>query len=763
MRETHFQTRSGQTEGVQYQRPFSVTWRLAYVVSIASAIFSTRAFWWPGNHVVSYDGATYSGPNTEVSLRAIRDWRIPFLNEFIFGTVPHLGNHAVAVLYPPRLIALIFGSSFGHGLIVVGHVLLIGMGMVALAKRLGVSPLGGAVSGAVVVLVGSTQTKTVQFEQIQPIAWLPVLLLALHVCVAERHRWRSVGALAIVATATLLSGHPQLILEVVIVAVAFTAGLVLKYRTGVLRLVVAAMLAGAMALPQLLATVDAQRTASLDEGRSFDDLGNGMYVLQVRKAAQALFGTVTGGDPAAFSGAFEAIGWFGVVAMMIGVFGIGSSVSNPKSRWWGLSLGAIMLLGVVWSLGPRTPLFSIAYRILPGFDLGRVSVRWLAIVGILLALFVGVGIDAAKNLQSRQVRRAMLVVIAVGLAAIGFGPITAGSRLAGVIWLITALGVLMATIVVNPRHVRQVLGVFVVIELAVLSLSAIPNRITMASAVGASPSPAIGELMSMATDGGYVVALTPDAGPHDELVRGLRPNSNSWFGLRSLDGYDGGVQVTQAWTEMLSAFSETPALDLPLRNSLSAPVPTKQLARFGVRWMVLSNDRSPTEWVPDWRGPVASDDSYTVWENPYWLGDSVAWFATQPPSAEATSALRTDYQQVSETAIADVDLSCSAQCSPHKVELSRLTAEHIVITADVDKPALISAHVQALEGWTATVDGRPSEIAEVDGLYLGVVVPQGSHIIEFRYQPAWWWPSVIVALGGAVISITMISRRRLTS
>ena len=113
-------------------------------------------------------------------MAALRQWRIPFLNEFIFGTVPHLGNHAVGVLYPPRLIALLFGSSLGHGLIVVGHMLMLGLGMVALSRRLGLSALGGAIAGVVVVLIGSTQTKTVQFEQIQPLAWLPLLLLALH-------------------------------------------------------------------------------------------------------------------------------------------------------------------------------------------------------------------------------------------------------------------------------------------------------------------------------------------------------------------------------------------------------------------------------------------------------------------------------------------------------------------------------------------------------------------------------------------------------
>lgn len=740
-----------------------MTWRFAQFAAAVAAILSTRAFWWPGNHVVSYDGATYSGPNTEVSLQAIREWRIPFLNEFIFGTAPHLGNHAVGVLYPPRLVALIFGSSYGHGLIVVGHMLLLGLGMVALAKRVGLSPLGGAVAGVVVILAGSTQTKTVQFEQIQPIAWLPVLLVALHACVTARRGWREVGLLALAATATLLSGHPQLILEVVVVAALFTFGLMLRYRTGVLRLVVAAVLAAAMALPQLLATVDARRAASLDAGRSFDDLGNGMYVLQIRKAAQALFGTMTGGDPAAFSGAFEAIGWFGVAAVMMGLFGIVTSVKDPSHRWWGLSLSVVMALGLIWSFGPRTPMFTVAYRLLPGFDLGRVSVRWLAIVGILLALFVGAGVDAAKRLRSRRAQQAGAAAIGLAVLAIAAGPITSGTRTAGVLWLVTALIVMLIPVVVTSKHIGRVLAVVVVVELAVLSLSAIPNRITMDSAVGRSPSPAIAELMSRASGGGYVVALTPDAGPHDELVRGLRPNSNTWFGLRSLDGYDGGVQVTQNWAEMLYAFSATPAIDLPLRNSLAAPVPTEQLARFGVRWMVLSNDRMATEWIPDWEGPIASDDHYSVWENPLWVGDAVAWFATQPSTAEVMETLRTDFTSIADRAFAETKLECVDGCAPQSVDSTRLTAEHIVATVEIAQPALISTHVQAFDGWNVTVNGLPADIEVVDGVFLGVAVAEGSHVIEFRYQPSWWWPAVIVAIGALTTAVVLVSRRRITS
>ena len=95
-----------------------------FLIVAAVGVWLSRSFWLPGGYVVGFDTYAYSGPNVVVNERAWSQWRLPILNDLIFGGVPHLGNPQAGALYPPQLLTLVIGTNRAMGIIVATHVVL---------------------------------------------------------------------------------------------------------------------------------------------------------------------------------------------------------------------------------------------------------------------------------------------------------------------------------------------------------------------------------------------------------------------------------------------------------------------------------------------------------------------------------------------------------------------------------------------------------------------------------------------------------------
>ncbi len=240
---------------------------------------------------------------------------------------------------------------------------------------------------------------------------------------------------------------------------------------------------------------------------------------------------------------------------------------------------------------------------------------------------------------------------------------------------------------------------------------------------------------------------------------GLRPNANALHGISSIDGYDGGVQITQRWADALRRFQPEPPTELPLRNSLTLPIEPAPLARLGVRYILLDLARQASDFVPDWSGPVAADDLFEVWENPAWLGDAVAW-SSSVVSDDPAALLRTDPAGVAQTAlVADPSaaLDCVDDCEPVGLDVRRPRPERIEVSVDVDRPTVVSVAQQALPGWTMTVDGVGADIVEVDGIFLGAVIPPGEHDIVFTYNSPWLGATLVLSLLAIAATLALVA------
>ena len=172
-----------------------------------------------------------------------------------------------------------------------------------------------------------------------------------------------------------------------------------------------------------------------------------------------------------------------------------------------------------------------------------------------VALGVGWGVDAlAESWTKRSVLPivvgAGLLALALGLGAIGTSDLP--DRWTVMSWLAVAAIVVAALLVALRADGSAVTAMLVVaviaFELAALARYSVIDETTTSTAFD-DRSPGVGA--ELRDRPGLTIAFTNDEfADIGYLVAGFRPNTNALAEVRSLDGYDGGVQVTDRFVAL---------------------------------------------------------------------------------------------------------------------------------------------------------------------------------------------------------------------
>jgi hypothetical protein len=87
--------------------------------------------------------------------------------------------------------------------------------------------------------------------------------------------------------------------------------------------------------------------------------------------------------------------------------------------------------------------------------------------------------------------------------------------------------------------------------------------------------------------------------------------------------------------------------------------------------------------------------------------------------------------------------------------------EHVEVRVESDRAALLVLNDMVAAGWSATLDGRPTEIFPANYLARGVQVPAGVHVVAFRYRtPLLVEGWLVLAAGGLALALWAVRRRR---
>ncbi len=374
---------------------------LAALLILAMTLLFFHQLVFSGKILARGDTFQYFYPYWDARNDAFRAGRLPLWTPDLFMGAPLLANPQLGVFYPLNWLTAPFRAPAAIALSIILHAALAAAGTVCLYRQ-AVSKqwIPALAAGAVYAFGGAVSAHIEQINQLQGLAWMPLLFLLVHRLLAGPSPRRDALLLALAWALQIFSGHTQTVfisgIGLAVYALGFCAcnggprASLRRLLLALLPLALSFLGALVLALPQLLPSLEQLQLSNRSGGLSAQAAT--AFSLSPALLGRALLPSY---DGQLFS---EYIASPGVIGLGLALWGMLSTRENQRHRVWIL----LALVGMALALGRYNPLYLLLAE-LPGFNLFRVPARFLALFSLGMALLAGMGLQAlSPPLPSRK-------------------------------------------------------------------------------------------------------------------------------------------------------------------------------------------------------------------------------------------------------------------------------------------------------------------------------------------------------------------------
>ncbi len=688
------------------------------------------------------------------------------------------------VTYPVAWAIALVDPLLGADLLLLFHILLAGVGVLLLARRLGASALGSFFGAAALMTSGYMASMIVSGTILLPLGWMPLVAwAALGIAeVEERRDYVGRGlAFAAVLAGTVASGNPAGVNSVVLAAamVALTA----RHRRSALAVlagagVLAALMGAASVLVALQTLSDSPRAGGFSLAQSGawsmhplrlleliwpHALGHG---LRPEQNLAELWARGGGELEASWSGS----DYLGVPVLFCAV------LASARDRGIPRRLGILSLFFLVLALGTFTPIYGVYRGIFRFEHVLRYPEKHLATALVLWSALAGIGFDrlwdAAED-RRRLVRiSAVLVfIMAAGLVAVhlmranladliartslarGRG-VDAQAALSAVLdgglaaMAVTALLFLSLWLRDHTRLSRFARPGFAVVVLAQLiahdwSMQVlVPRDLVrrLPAILEPLPRPSPGELPRILRRAHDVTPVTTSGEARATYLHQLAiPNEATGFGFAQVPGY------TIAGTARFEAFVAASG-----RSNLG-----RIMSLLDIRYLIIEAGQAANMGMPVrtpgmLAGHVVVEDearrprAFVAYRYEHGLSDDQILDRLFSPNRSDV-----DFGAIRLSGTGRTNAAAEENPSPCTIE--RPIAEHVILRCHAARAGYAVLLDEWTPGWTATVDGTSAPLERADVIFRAVAVPQGDSVVEMRYQTPGLRAGALVSLAGCLL------------
>jgi hypothetical protein len=705
---------------------------------------------------------------------------IPLWNPYIFSGTPYVAGIQSAVFYPLNIIYLFFHTAFAINLSIALHCFLASFFTFLFARYLGLRPPSSFLS-AITFAYGAPYFLHIfpgHLSNLSTMPWLPALFLSLESFLRnKRLKYVLLGGVALALQ--VFAGHPQYLFYSMI-AVAFYFAICLwlreelrqkRYLLGGFALL---LLTGfALSAVQLGPTLELIRL-SARESLSYEWVSIFSFPPEnlVTLFFPDLFGDLVNVPYWGKNYLWEASLYFGVVPSVLAVVALGRRQFWPVKTFFLIALVSLLL-----ALGKHTPVLWLLYHYVPGFDLFRGISKFVFVYSFAIAITAGCGLDTLatwarqRSLNPRRLgfallaAAALLVLLAIAVsyaheawsqwvkASIEADPRDSPlPALTDPFFVSTSKSAALA--IFRTAGIAALFGglllIFIKVKKAAVNFLTVPLIVLTAADLWGfgyrylvTFDPA-----GLRMDRGLKAFLEKDPDPF-RLAVPILPDVNMGMleGIENVGGYD--AIVLRSYSELINFALKAP-LDQPnMIMGISTVSPIFDL--LNVKYYALPS--SKTIEHPE-LAPIYHNDRYNVYRNDRALPRSFI-VHTVRLIKEREAILRAMANPAFNPALVAIvekfpkGLPNDPALRSPLPRISEKSLNRVLIQAELSAAGLLVLGDAYYPGWKAYVDGKETEIYRTNHVMRGVLVPEGNHVVDFRYEP-------LSFMAGALVSVTSL-------
>jgi hypothetical protein len=669
------------------------------------------------------------------------------LGEPLIGQLNESAFHPATWLY-----AMLPVAAALRGQLLLGY-LAAAFGQLLFARKLGLSWTACALAAVAFAFSGYAISLSNVVPYLWGVAALPwVGLFAAEVCTRERP-WPWLAALSLSWATIVVAGdsHSALFGGVVALFAAAQTGRLRRLPLCVLASLVAVALAGAELLPALDIVREGPRTR-WDSAEMIERL-SGYWALHPHRLPELLFpGWFPPRLDSTFAGALYGESGVWALSIYAGASVVALALVGIAGRTrTALMAGAVALFGL-WMAAGRHGGLDPLLRHLPLLGALRYPEKFLGLWTLGLPLTAASGLDRLRE----RPRWSIPVALCVAAAACALSALLLPADAATRIWPELARHPEHAATLHQTWHAALLqTGLLLLATAAVVALArGRPALLTLLPLlVFVDLAAASGSLLRFAdprllTEPARfcVAAWREGAGPD-----GLRVLDASTRPRTTDERDDPDLWTVGSLNELSPAESALCRIGSIWNNSVLSNEPrwvrwaighqhleaSAALPLYGFGLVVRAEPRDPPlkdETVID-ALPVAPGESLLLVRRP---AAPRAYAAVPHWAPDGAAALR-DVEEhglalVESPVLAGSGPAFSGSGSAGTVRIASYQPEHVVLEAQMTRSGAVILNDLAARGWTATVDGAPAPIYRANVLARGVLLPEGNHRIEMKYQ-----------------------------